>query len=149
MPLDIDPALIEQLVQRQAMVERFAPQPALASLPPGELPPSLMAALGAVADGASTYQFLKQGTGTEDNAMFSGANNKPAMTALTVAGTGLAVPLAGRLLRNTLPKSLIDAIVANIGGRSIAAAGSNLDGLRESSLAQSQAALTQPELRHK
>lgn len=152
MPIHIDPQHIEQLVKRQAeaeeMQKRFA-SPSTPAASQTELDPSLMAVLGAAADGLSTYQFLKRGTAQEDNAMFGGLENKPGLTAMSVTGTGLAAPLLGKLMKKKLPQGLIDAIVANIGGRSLAAAGANFDGAREPSFTQMSAALGQPELRHK
>ena len=132
MPITIDPALVDHLVKRQVaaeqMQERFAPD-AVESAPQGELSPSLLAALGAAADGASTYRFLKKGTGREDNAMFSSAlHEKPALTGLIAAGTGLAGPLLGKALKGKLPKGIIEAIVANLAARTTAAAGMNIQG---------------------
>ncbi len=154
MPINIDPELIAQMVKRQVgveqMQERFAPEVVESAPESKPLSPSLMAALGAAADGASTYRFLKQGTAPEDNTIFGGLDGHPAFTSLAATGTGLAVPLIGKLLQNKLPKGLIEAIGANMGARTLGVAGANFDdGLGESSTRHVTKALTQPQLRHK
>jgi hypothetical protein len=105
------------------------------------LNPTVAAILGAVADGASTYNMLKRGSMVEDNAMFSGIGS-PAATGLAAAGTGLAVPLLARLLKGKLPKGIIDPIVANMGARTLGVAGSNFDGGGVSSFDQLNNAIT-------
>jgi len=108
---------------------------------PTTMNPSLAAILGSLADGASTYNFLKSGSGVENNAMFAGSGG-PAKTAMTAAGTGLMAPLLGKLLKNKLPSGLIDAIVGNMGAQSMGAAGANFDGFGESSFDQVNNSIT-------
>lgn len=78
------------------------------------LPPRLVSALGGTLDALSTYKFLKQDTGREDNAVVGGLNNSPAR----VAGLGLALVPATQLLWRALGKkapALANAVAANQG----------------------------------
>lgn len=154
MPINIDDELINELVKRQVAEQqtrkRVDTQPEDTPHQQTTLSPTAASIIGALADGASTYSFLKRGTGVEDNAMFGGLKGKPLATALSAAGTGLAAPLLGKLLKGKLPKGVIDALVANMGARTLATAGANFDGLEgESSFDQVTKALTQPTLRHR
>jgi hypothetical protein len=79
--------------------------------------PELLAILGAGADAGSTYVGLKQGH-REDNAMFGGLGNRPAVTAGAVLGTSLASVLVSRLLAKKFPK-LADSILVNQGAHQL------------------------------
>jgi hypothetical protein len=143
MPVTINPQILDDLVKRQIeaeqMQKRFAPDAADAPAPEGSLNPSLLTALGAAADGISTYRFLKKGTGTEDNALFNGAvSNNPAMTGAIAAGTGLIGPLLAKVLKNKLPESVIDAVIANLGARTTASAAANFEGNADGFVGQNE-----------
>lgn len=78
------------------------------------LTPDRLATIGGVADAASTYAFLKQGSGAEGNAMLGFAHNSPTKTALgALAGLGLS-KAATALLRRISP-SAANAVAANLG----------------------------------
>lgn len=127
MPLEIKDELINELVKREAMKERFAPkQPEPRIVPEGSVNPTLLAILGAIGDGATTYRFLKNGTAAEDNAMLQGMG--PVGTGLAGAGSGIGTALAGRLLKGKLPQSLIDAIVSNMGAHQTVMTGTASNG---------------------
>lgn len=138
MPINIDPAIIESLVQRETqadqMRKRFAPE-AAAPAPYSTLNPELSAILGSVADGASTYNFMKRGSGREDNAMLGGAGG-PAATGMAAAAPGLIAAIAGRLLKNKLPGELIDSILGNLGASQMGLAGNNMNLTTKSSQAR-------------
>lgn len=100
-----------------------------------ELPPELMALLGAGADAASTFNFMKQGepkTGLqwgaqapsvhEDNALFSG--HGPGATALGVLGSSLGQLGLSKLLKRKAP-GMANAMMANQGAESIGLAAEN------------------------
>lgn len=122
--------LFDELIQRALTEHPELSQPAPKlelNLPQsashGELSPALMMALGSVADGASTYNFMRHGIG-EDNAAFQGLGGKPIPTSLAVAGSGLAGMAASKLLGRKLP-SLARVLMANQAAQSIGVAGQN------------------------
>lgn len=139
MPLEIKQDLIDELINREMMKERFAPRPEPTQQPQGELNPTLLALLGAGADAASTYKFLKTGEGVEDNPAHAGKG--PAGTAFSVLQGNLGELLLARVLAKKFPK-LGDTLTGQFGARGIGLAGANLDGLRESSHKQINTALT-------
>lgn len=129
MPLNVDPELLNELVKRQVMEqqmdERFAPREASSPVLPTTMSPSTLSVLGGIADGATTYQFLKNGTSSESNAMLNGLS--PAQTGLAVAGMGAGSALLSKVLKKKLPSSVIDAILANLGARQTVMAASGVD----------------------
>ena len=130
MPINIDQELINELVKRQ-MAEAEEPAPLDLDLPQqsrqsASISPTMAAVLGAVADGSTTYRFLKRGTAAEDNAMWGRLNNSPAKTGLAAVGTGIGAAMLGKLLRNRLPKGVIDSVVANLGANQAGLAGFNV-----------------------
>lgn len=70
--------------------------------------------IGGLADAASTYYFLKRGTGSETNALIKGTNNHPEATALAALGGLAASKGVTALLRKFNPK-LAEAVAANLG----------------------------------
>jgi hypothetical protein len=125
MPLNLSQELINPLIQRELakeqMQERFAPRAEDSAPPPVKpLSPGLVSALGAGVDAASTYRFMKNGTGREDNAMFS--HGSPAATAALGAATG---PLGYLLLKRINPK-LADMWGSQVGGHQLGIGALNL-----------------------
>lgn len=129
MPIHIDPQLIDSLVKRQiehdTAQRTMTPAP---SQPPGDLSPKLLALLGAAADGASTYSFMRDGSGNEDNALYRPLGKSPLATGLAVAGTGIAsTALIHKILGKRFPV-IAGALIANQGANQIGLAGRNLAG---------------------
>jgi hypothetical protein len=100
--------------------------------------PHRLATIGGLADAASTYYFLKRGTGREGNAMMGFANNNPEMTALGALGGLAASKGVTSLIKRFSPRAA-DAIAANLGALQSAYAVSNLDPSRRSSQAYQNA----------
>jgi hypothetical protein len=93
----------------------------------GAISPELLHTLGGLADAASTYYFLKRGTGREANPMLNMTSNHPEATALgALAGLGITKG-AAHLLRKLSPR-LADAAAANLGAEQLALAVSNFTG---------------------
>lgn len=126
MPIQINQHLIDDLVKRQMAQEQYAaPQPDVAQTSHSELSPSLLAILGGAADGISTFDFLRKGTGVEDNAMYRPLKGNPIATGLAVAGTGaLTAAVLKKVLGKKFPK-ITDALLANQGADRIALAARN------------------------
>lgn len=143
MPIQIDQHLIDDLVKRQIEHDTVGRTASSPSTERG-LTPSMLALLGAAADGTSTYGFLKQSQNHqaqipflpkssgpihhEDNAMYGLLKNNPVATGLSVAGTGLiGAILARKILGKRFPK-IADALIANQGANQIGLAGRNIGG---------------------
>lgn len=116
MPLNIDPKLIDALVQRQVALEetqhRTAPKASTLS-------PNLVSVLGSVADGASTYHFLSKGEGSEGNALLGGLSAKPLPAALGAAGMGIGAMALASLMRKKFPH-LADTLQGGLASRQFA-----------------------------
>jgi hypothetical protein len=109
--------MVRELRRRPGL---FAPAPKFdLRLPRGvevkPLHPEALAVVGGLADAASTYSFLKRGTGVETNAMYLGLNNSPAKTAAGVAG-GTAAMMAARALLRKLGMSRVADLIAGAQG---------------------------------
>lgn len=129
--------LMRELMQRE-MASKVMPQSGAlfseaglvpnTSQPMTPMSPGVAQLAGALGDAASTYSFLKRGTGVEDNAAYRGADNQPLATAVPVAVDGL-MNLVGRALLNktgnhTL-KQLADLVMAMQGSHQIGLAAQN------------------------
>lgn len=117
MPLNLDGPLTQELLIRQAQEPTVSPEQQ------NDLSPTLLALLGAAADGASTYGFLKSGTGKEGNRALSGMS--PLGAGIGAASSGLAGVGLAKLLGKKFPK-LADALIANQGARQIGLAAENI-----------------------
>jgi hypothetical protein len=123
-------ALARELLSRQMQVREapdLTPIWALdrALIPAAPIGTEKAAMIGGLADAASTYSFLKRGTGQEENAMFGGAKNSPLKTALGVA-TGAAAGMGARaLLRKMGFKRLADMLAGTQGAHQIGLAAQN------------------------
>lgn len=149
--LHIDNALIDELVKRQIEDEQqaqlFAPRPQSPPQRPSEMSPETLALLGGLADAASTYTFLKQGAGTESNAMYRPLKNKPLATGLAVAGTALGAKGLRHLFRKKAP-GLVNALAANQGAMQLGLGAANIDDVRASSDDQWMEALKRARLQN-
>jgi hypothetical protein len=87
--------------------------------------PELGAVVGGLADAASTFSFLKRGTGKEGNAMWNGAKNSPGKTAAGVAASSLAAAGLRHLLRKKGHGKLADLIAGIMGGQQVGLAAQN------------------------
>lgn len=118
MPLEIKDELLAELLKRQMdeqdMQERFAPRQAEPPVRPTDMDPKMLALLGGIADGATTYKFMRQGDGTEENALLSGRGPVTTGVGAALAG-GVGATLLARALKNKVPQGVIDAILANLG----------------------------------
>lgn len=118
MPLDLSEAVLQRAL---AQVEPQAPARPPKTAGRTDLNSTLLAILGAGADGASTYHLMRQGS-SEDNAIFAGRS--PATTGLAVAGSGVAQAGLTHLLGKKFPK-LAKALMGNQAGLSIGLAAEN------------------------
>src|ERR1035437_10164139 len=121
----LDALLLDQERQRRWGPSMPAPTPATSSMPP-----ELLALLGGGLDAASTYKFLKDKSGTEDNPMEQWAGKGPAGTAVGVASMAMGQALMRAALRKKWPK-LANAMAANQGAESMALGVQNLNIYRE------------------
>lgn len=121
MPLDLNGPLTQEVMKRMSIEQR--PPSTGSSTGTSELNPALLGVLGSVADGASTYNFMRKGLG-EDNAAFGALGGKPLPTSLAVVGTSLAGLAASKLLEKKFP-SLAKVLMANQAAQSIGLAGQN------------------------
>src|ERR1035437_8069641 len=125
-PLQTGHAL-DALLLEQERQKRWGPSVTTAPTPaPSSMPPELLALLGGGLDAASTYKFLKDGSGSEDNPMNHWAGKAPAGTAVGVASTAMGQALLRAALRKKWPK-VADAMAANQGAESLALGATNLD----------------------
>lgn len=104
----------------QALVKRIAAEPApktdtKKAKDPKSLSPDVAMMLSSLADGATTYSFLKRGRASESNGLYGATGNDPLKTGLAVAGTGLLRTLAMKFLKDKMPSltPVIDASTAN------------------------------------
>ena len=123
-------ALARELLSRQMEVREAPDQTPMWALdriliPATPIGTEKAAMIGGLADAASTYSFLKRGTGVEENAMFGGAQNSPAKTALGVAGSAVGMMAARALLRRTGFKRLADMLAGTQGAHQIGLAAQN------------------------
>jgi hypothetical protein len=149
MPIEIRQQLIDDLVKRQIEHDTATRTATHQSSDARKIDPSLLAVIGAAADGASTYKFLsdrkaaqqvpagwqvpmapfpgmKYAGGGEDNPLYRPLENHPLATGLAVAGTGvLTTTLINRVLRKHFPK-IADTLLANQGANQIGLAGKNV-----------------------
>ena len=88
--------------------------------------PESAATIGSLADAASTYSFLKRGTGTEGNAVMQHLGQHPEGTALGLIGTGLAMKAGRHLLRKGGMPRLADILAGVQGGNQIGIAAQNM-----------------------
>lgn len=124
---DLSKAMLDELVRREIakrppVLARMAPRPAESSSKPiTPLDPAIASVGGAALDALSTYRFLKRGTSTEDNAMFSG------MGPLSTAGlVGTIGPLSYYLLKRVSPK-LARVFGSQMGSQQLALGALNFD----------------------
>jgi hypothetical protein len=127
--------MIQRAVEQEMNKERprTALQATLDSIdrpkqPEGELDTEMVALLGGTADAASTYTFLKRGTGVEGNAALGWAKNKPLVTALAAQAGAMGMIPVRKAIRK-IPKvgpQVADALAANVGALQGAYAGHNL-----------------------
>jgi hypothetical protein len=123
--------MIQRAVQQEMQRQAAALPPAWhsdtpASAPNTPLSPTAALIGGGIADAASTYAFLKQRTGTEDNAMFGGMNNSPAGVASTLLATTAGAYGLKKLLDHFGLKRLTDVVAGNLGSTQAALAATNL-----------------------
>lgn len=124
MPLEIKQELIDELIKREMMKERFAPRQEDSAPDYKTLSPVQALLAGGLGDAASTYTFLKRGTGVEGNALISGMDPLP--TAIG-AGTGTVGALFLReILKMKYPK-LADALAGGLGGYQMTLAAGNFN----------------------
>ena len=127
---DMNPALVQQLIDRELQKERMTaqvmPKQEQAPSSPKPLSPKMAMMLGGAADAASTYTFLKNGSGTEANPMFQYFNKNPWTVLPTSAATGLGYHYLHKLLKSKSPK--IAATTAGLlGGYQMALGGNNME----------------------
>lgn len=91
--------------------------------PKTPLNPETLALIGGLSDAASTYAFLKRGSGHEQNAMWKGMG--PATTAASVAGAALGAKAIRALLRKAGKGKLADALASVQGANQIGLAALN------------------------
>lgn len=113
MPLNLSQELLQPLVQREIakedMQRRFAPEVEQSPPETKPLPVWLASVMGAGMDAASTYKFLHNGNGQEDNPTWRGLS--PAASSFGVVVNG---PLTYLLLKQKWPK-LADMFGAQFG----------------------------------
>lgn len=126
---DMNPELMDQLIQRELKqskaIEEFMPKPPAPSPPTKPLNPKVAMLLGGAADAASTYKFLKDGSGRESNPMFSYFNGRPWAVIPTAAAAGLGYNTLHSLIKKKSPK-VADTIAGLLGGHQMALAGHNV-----------------------
>lgn len=106
MPLELNGPLAQELMVRQAKEAPSKPDP---SKP---LSTTMAALLGSAVDGASTYNFMRNGSMVEDNAALGMFGKSPLATGLAAAGTGLAGIGLSKLIGMKYPK-LANILLAN------------------------------------
>lgn len=130
--LDLNGALTQEVLQRMM---RDTPAAVRRDESSRDVSPTLLAALGSLADGASTYALLRKGY-AEDNPLFRPLGGHPAATGLGVVGANLAGVGLAKLLGKKWPRAG-RALMANHAGATMGLAGKNIehlgDGFSESS----------------
>ena len=101
------------------------------------LSPGLTGLAGGLADAASTYYFLKKGTGREDNALLGKTGNHPATTAAAALGGYGLSKLFVKVLKKFSPAAA-DAVESNLGAMQLGYAAGNVDDDVQSSSKQYQ-----------
>lgn len=130
MPLNLSDAMLRELVQRELVKERatqrLAPEQAGTDAPSAvtAINPALASVGGAALDAISTFRFLKNGTGYEDNKLY--AHGSPLATAAIGASAG---PLLYLLLKRASPK-LASVIGSQVGAHQLALGAENLRDFR-------------------
>jgi hypothetical protein len=129
--------LVKREVERRVTENQWPQQPAWHAnvQVPQEaraLSPGTMHTIGGLADAASTYAFLKRGTGRESNPALNFTGGRPAATGLAALGGLAATKAATALLRKIAP-SAADAVSANLGAQQLGMAVNNLDARRSQS----------------
>lgn len=129
MSLNIDQELINELIKRQIAQEQFTAPPKGESATRqnrSELDPSLMTLLGSLADGASTYTFMRQGR-DEDNALYHkmGVTHSPIATGAMVAATGPLLELGIKKVLGKRFPSLARALSSQHAAQRVAIAAEN------------------------
>lgn len=134
MPLNIDDDLIQELVKRQVeeqqMQERFAPRADAPSPEQTTMSPDKALLLGGMADAASTYSFLKRGTGREDNAVLNNLLGGQAQQALPTAAAAFGTTMGALLLKKLIAKAspkVADTLAGGLGGYQLTLAGGNIN----------------------
>lgn len=131
MPVN-DPALINELVQRELQKGRPAqeyairPEEAPKPLDITSLGPKAAMMLGGAADVASTISFLKRGTGKEKNPAFQYFNDHPMTVLPTAAAVGTGYHYLHKLLSKKSPK-LANTIGGLLGGYQMGLGGRNFE----------------------
>lgn len=131
MPLDIKQELIDEIVKRKILEEEYKGKTERSPVTPTSLNPTIASLLGTGSDAATTYKFLKDGSGTEDTKMYSGLNNDPLKTSLAVAGSGLGGLLLSKLIGKKFPK-LGESLLGGMAGYQMSVAGHNIGALGQS-----------------
>jgi hypothetical protein len=91
----------------------------------GGMSPHALATIGGLADAASTYAFMKRGTGREANgAVTAIAGTHPTATALTAIGGMLATKAATKAIGKKYPR-LAAMLAANLGAEQLSLAVAN------------------------
>lgn len=125
--LNLNGPLTQELISRYTKGSPLTSEPAPEPLAtPSTISPKNALILGGLADAASTYGFLKNGSGVEDNAMVGFAKNSPIGTGLAAAGGTLGALLIHKLLSKKMPK-LADTLAGGLGGYQTTLAGWNTD----------------------
>jgi hypothetical protein len=124
-------ALAKELMAREVNERpaQFDKRPALdLGLPPRSdvtpINPEAAALMGGLADAASTFSFLKRGTGVESNAMHQ--QGDPLKTAASVAIAALLGSGGRHILRKMGHPKIADLIAGAMGGQQMGLAAQNL-----------------------
>lgn len=126
--LDLNGPLTQEMIQR--VIKEPEPKEFDLGLEKGPefstISPDLALLMGGLADAGSTYNFLKNKTGTESNAIAAKlGNNQPGKTAALAAGTTLGTLLLKKLLEKKFPK-VADTLAGGLGGYQMTVAADNL-----------------------
>lgn len=124
MPLEIKQELIDELIKRELMKERFAPRDEKSVPEQTTLSPTQALLAGGLGDALSTYTFLKRGTGVEGNAAIDGMNPLP--TAVAAGAGTMGALLLREILKLKYPK-LADTLAGGLGGYQTLLTAGNLD----------------------
>lgn len=128
MPLDFEGPLAQEMLKRVTSkpLTNTPVEEQTNSIP--TFSPTAVSILGPLVDAASTYNFMKRGTGHEENPMFAKLQDRPSLASLSIAGSGLAVPLLKRFLHGKVSESILNTITSNIGANSLAVGAANFEG---------------------
>jgi len=126
----VNPELVDQLVQRQIAQDEKTksmqmPEPSRGP-EPTPLDPKIALLLGQAADSASTYAFLKKGTGREANPALGYMNGRPwSVIPSSIAGAA-GYSLLHKFLSKKSPK-VANTLAGLVGGFHGALAGANME----------------------